>query len=360
MNRAQTVAKFDEYAHQCLLAYDNGGGDDALKRALSDCFHDFKALKPSLQIGSLEKAIFSIDSNPNRNSLLKTIRKQRSDIPVDRFIMKHSMPEMITVRTQEDNARTATLLQDGKLALRDTKAFYITLKTLASKLVSGEIINVRLAKLIQNFNCATRINESEQGVREHVPTRHDFTVNNHVCTFTGGSKVKGEETTRDTYQKLCLFDDHLTNGLLDIVFGARLLDHSIDKMHKAEFELLMQQYGIIQHVEPVTAKSFLPSHFRSLGARFIELLFDNDVAVNPAGSILHVTRRCLGHKSCEATQRYISIKCNGDMPEKIGLVSHVERDDLVDGGFDVKVYTNNKRRRRGKRGGRKINKRQRV
>ena len=91
----------------------------------------------------------------------------------------------------------------------------------------------------------------------------------------------------------------------------------------------MLQFGISQFITPLAVPRFLPSHMRSLGARFIELLFDNDVAVNSAGSILHITRRCLGHKSCETTQRYISIKCSGDMPNKIGCVSHVDQSDLI-------------------------------
>ena len=101
---------------------------------------------------------------------------------------------------------------------------------------------------------------------------------------------------------------------------------------------------------------FLPSHFRSLGARTIEVVFTNDVLVNSAGSILHITHRCLGHKSCETTQRYISIKYLGAMPTKIGCVSHVDQADMTDGSFAVKLYADcdsNKRKRRRKRGGRK-------
>ena len=92
----------------------------------------------------------------------------------------------------------------------------------------------------------------------------------------------------------------------------------------------------------------------------IELLFDNDVAVNSAGSILHITRRCLGHKSCETTQRYISIKCSGDMPTKIGCVSHVDQSDLTDGSFVVKLYEecDSTKRKRKRRRGKRHNKRE--
>ena len=104
-------------------------------------------------------------------------------------------------------------------------------------------------------------------------------------------------------------------------------------MTTSEFDMLMQQFGISQFITPLAVPRFLPSHMRSLGARMIEVLFDNDVLVNSAGSILHITRRCLGHKSCETTQRYISIKCSGDMPTKIGCVSHVDQSDMIDGSF---------------------------
>ena len=109
----------------------------------------------------------------------------------------------------------------------------------------------------------------------------------------------------------------------------------------------------VVHYPACCAALLAESHLRSLGARFIELLFDNDVAVNSAGSILHITRRCLGHKSCETTQRYISIKCNGDMPTKIGCVSHVDQSDLTDGSFVVKLYEESSTKRKRKRRRRK-------
>ena len=60
---------------------------------------------PILQLGSREKVIFSLDNNPKRHSVLKHVRNARSDIPVDTFIMKFAMPEIISDKTKEDNAR---------------------------------------------------------------------------------------------------------------------------------------------------------------------------------------------------------------------------------------------------------------
>ena len=356
MNNAQTAATLIEYADRCLAAYDAADPSDrnaAMKTALSGCFHEFSSLKQNLQLGSREKVIFSLDNNPKRHSVLKHIRTARPDIPVDTFIMKFAMPELVSVKANEDNARSANVLQEGKFEVNDTKGFHALMLGLARKLVAREIVNLRLAKLIANYNGALRINESEEGTREHVPVRADLTLNNHVIVFHGGSKTK-EDETRPAYAKLSLFADDLTNGLLDLVFESPSSTESIDKMNATEFDMLMSQFGIASFITPLAVKRFVPSHFRSLGARFIELLFDNDVAVNSAGSILHITRRCLGHKSCETTQRYISIKCSGDMPTKIGCVSHVDQSDLTDGSFVVKLYeespTKRKRkRRRGKR-----------
>ena len=132
-------------------------------------------------------------------------------------------------------------------------------------------------------------------------------------------------------------------------------------MTTSEFDMLMLQFGISQFITPLAVPRFLPSHMRSLGARMIEVLFDNDVLVNSAGSILHITRRCLGHKSCETTQRYISIKCTGDMPNKIGRVSHVDQSGMIDGSFSVKLYENcdsNKRKRKRRRGRKRHNQRE--
>ena len=328
-----------------------------MKTALAECFHEFSSLKPNLQLGSREKVIFSLDNNPKRHSVLKHIRTARPDIHVDTFIMKFAMPELVSIKGQEDNTRAAKVLQEGKFAVNDTKTFHEKMKEIARKLVAKEIVNIKLAKFVLNYTAALRINESSAGNRAHVPVRSDYCVDNHVLTFTGGSKVQEGETTRPAYAKLSLFNDTLTNGLLDIIFEAPAPLDSIDKaMPTSEFDMLMQQFGISQFITPLAVPRFLPSHMRSLGARLIEVLFDNDVLVNSAGSILHITRRCLGHKSCETTQRYVSIKCSGDMPTKIGCVSHVDQSDLTDGSFVVKLYENcdsNKRKRKRRRGGRK-------
>ena len=119
-----------------------------MKTALSECFHDFSSLKPTLQLGSREKAIFSLDNNPKRKSVLKHIRTARPGIPVNTFIMKFAMPELVSIKGQEDNTRAAAVLQQGKFAVNDTKAFHATMEELARKLVAKEIVNIKLAKFV--------------------------------------------------------------------------------------------------------------------------------------------------------------------------------------------------------------------
>ena len=110
MNQAQTAAKLVQYADRCVAAYDAVDPSDrsvAMKTALSECFHDFSSLKPNLQLGSREKAIFSLDINPKRKSVLKHVRTARPDISVDTFIMKLVLPELVHLKAKEDNARSA-------------------------------------------------------------------------------------------------------------------------------------------------------------------------------------------------------------------------------------------------------------
>ena len=171
MNNAQCAAKLIEYADRCVAAYDAAADSDrsaAMKTSLSECFTDFSSLKPNLQLGSREKVIFSLDNNQKRKSVLKHVRNAWSDIPVDTFIMKLVMPELVSIKGKEDSARSAKVLQEGKFAINDTKGFLDLVLGLARKLVAREIVNFKLAKLVMNYNCALRINESEAGNREHL------------------------------------------------------------------------------------------------------------------------------------------------------------------------------------------------
>ena len=92
------------------------------------------------------------------------------------------------------------------------------MKELARNLVAKQTVNLKLAKFVLNDTAALRINESSAGNRAHVPVHSDYCVDNHVNTFTGGSKMRGSDDTRPPYAKLSLFKDTITNGLLDIIF----------------------------------------------------------------------------------------------------------------------------------------------
>ena len=112
MNNAQTAAKLIEYADRCIAAYDAADPSDrsvAMKRALAECFTDFSSMKPNLQLGSREKVIFSLDNNPKRHSVLKHVRNARSDIPVDKFIMKLVMPELVTQEQAGPSTHSGTV-----------------------------------------------------------------------------------------------------------------------------------------------------------------------------------------------------------------------------------------------------------
>ena len=278
MNNAHCAAKLLEYADRCVAAYD-AADPSAMKTALSESFHDFSRLKLELQM----------DNTATRKSVLDYMRNARPDIPVDTFIVKFAIPELVSIKAKEDNTRAAAVLQERKFSVNDTKASHETMKELARKLVATEIVNLRLAKLITKYNGALRINESRAGTRDHVPVRGDYCLSNHAITHIGGSKVKEGETTRPAYAKLCLFEDDLTTGLLDIVFEAPSQKiESVDKMNKTEFGMLMEQFEIKRSITPIAVPRFLPGHFRSLGARMIEVLFDSDVLVIDADyELLH-------------------------------------------------------------------------
>ena len=138
--------------------------------------------------------------------MLKHVRTARPDIPVDTFIMKFAMPELVSIKATGRQYTRRESPSRGQVCCKRHQGFHEKMKELASKLINKEIVNLKLAKLIANYNGALRINESEAGNREHVPVRSDYCVDNHVLDFHGGSKVKEGETTRPAYAKLCLFE----------------------------------------------------------------------------------------------------------------------------------------------------------
>ena len=63
-------------------------------------------------------------------------------------------------------------------------------------------------------------------------------------------------TTRPAYAKLSLFNDTLTNGLLDLVFESPSPLDSMT-MTTSEFDMLMQQFGISQFITPARRAALL-------------------------------------------------------------------------------------------------------
>ena len=198
--------------------------------------------------------------------------------------MKFAMPEISLYKANEDNTRAAKVLQEGQICVNDTKAFHEKMKELANKLINKEIVNLKLAKLHPQLHLPHSASTSRR--QATVSTSPSVVI--HCVDEPRASrsqavrKVKEGETTRPAYAKLSLFDDDAHKRIArPRVSNRRHRPDSIDKMNQTEFDMLMQQFGISQFITPLAVPRLLAEpHSRSLGARFIELLFDNDVAVN--------------------------------------------------------------------------------
>ena len=129
------------------------------------------------------------------------------------------------------------------------------------------------------FNLQLRMNEAcPHAPRDdfHRLSVDDFVIQDRVCRFAGGSKSHDDEP-RAEYDKICLFDDDTTKGLLKHTFfdGRK----GVGNERKAVLSRAqLEKYGIMQYISDVSDK-YTRGKWRGIGASFLIKLYDNQTAV---------------------------------------------------------------------------------
>ena len=134
-------------------------------------------------------------------------------------------------------------------------------------------------------------------------------VRDGICTFKAGSKSHSN-VPRAEYDKICLFDDETTKGLLRHVFfdGRK----GIGNERKAVLSRAqLENHGIMQYITDVADK-YSRSKWRGIGASFLIKLVDDQTTVCAEMGSVSTAQASLDHVSSNTTAGYLAYKFEGD------------------------------------------------
>ena len=225
--------------------------------------------------------------------------------------------------------------QTGRLAINDGQQMFTALYDAARTVVLTEPTD-EMAVLCEDllaFSLQLRLNEAsphahrDDGYRLSVD---DFVIQDRICTFKAGSKSHSN-FCRAEYDKICLFDDDTTKGLLrHIFFGGR---NSVGNERKAVLSRTqLENHGIIQYISDVSDK-YARGKWRGLGASFLIRLFHDQATVCSEMGTVATAQALLNHVSSNTPAGYLAYRVEGDEPQKNGKITLTE-----DGKCNVVIY----------------------
>ena len=225
--------------------------------------------------------------------------------------------------------------ETGRLAIRDGQQAYTALYDAARTVVITEPTDETavLCEDLLAFSLQLRMNEASPHAHRddgHRLSADDFVIQDRVCRFAGGSKSHSN-VPRAEYDKICLFDDETTRGLLRHVFfdGRK----TIGNERKAVLSRTqLENHGIMQYITDVADK-YTRGKWRGIGASFLIRLYDDETAVCSEMGTVATAQASLNHVSCNTTAGYLAYKFEGDSPQKLGKIALTE-----DGKRKVTMY----------------------
>ena len=224
--------------------------------------------------------------------------------------------------------------QTGSLAVRDGQQAYTALYDAARTVVSTEPSD-ETAVLCENllaFSLQLRMNEASPHAHRddgHRLSVDGFVIQDRICAFKAGSKSHSN-VCRTEYNKIFLFDDETTKGLLrHIFFDGR---KAIGNERKAVLSRTqLEHHGIMEFITDVADK-YTRGKWRGLGASFLIKLYDNQATVCSEMGTVATAQASLNHVSSNTTAGYLAYQFNGDAPQKIGKIT------IEDGKRKVVMY----------------------
>ena len=212
--------------------------------------------------------------------------------------------------------------QTGRLAIKNGQQAYTALYDAARTVISTEPSDETavLCEDLLAFSLQLRMNEAPPHAHRddgHRLSADDFVIQDRVCRFAGGSKSHSN-VPRSKYDKICLFDDETTRGLLrHIFFDGR---KGIGNTHKAELSRTqLEHHGIMEFITDVSDK-YTRVKWRGIGASFLIRLYDDETAVCSQMGTVATAQASLNHVSSNTTAGYLAYKFEGD-PQKIGEIT---------------------------------------
>ena len=226
--------------------------------------------------------------------------------------------------------------QTGRLIIRDGQQAYTALYDAARSVVLTEPSDETavLCEDLLRFSLQLRMNEGCPHVPRddgHKLSVDDFVIQDRICTFKAGSKSH-DDKPRAEYDKVCLFDDQTTKGLLKhVFFDGRTGIRNERKALLSRTQL--EHHGIMQHITDVADK-YTRGKWRGIGASFLIRLYDDETAVCAEMASVSTAQASLDHVSSNTTAGYLAYKFEGDSPpQKLGKIALTE-----DGKRKVVMY----------------------
>ena len=309
-------------------------GNDARMTAIERMFVARCEEKPGDElIEGHRKHFFTI--SPQRDSVLSIAQTLDPTFPTIKMAKLAGL-KMLNDKKLAVQAKTMQNKQEtGRLAIRDGQraftALYDAARTVTNTEPSDE--TAVLCEDLLAFSLQLRMNEASPHAHRddgHRLSADDFVIQDRVCRFAGGSKSHSN-VPRSKYDKICLFDDETSRGLLKHVFydGRK----TIGNERKAELSRTqLENHGIMEFITDV-ADHYSRGKWRGIGASFLIRLYDDETAVCSEMGTVATAQASLNHVSCNTTAGYLAYKFEGDSPQKLGKIALTE-----DGKRNVIMY----------------------
>ena len=244
-------------------------GNDARTAAIERMFIERCEEKPGDELIETHRKYFFTVS-PQRDSVISIAQTLDPTFPTLKLGKLAGLKMLNDRKVALQAKQMQEKQQTGRLAIRDGQQMFTALYDAAKSVVLTEPTDETavLCEDLLRFSLQLRMNEGcPHAPRDdgHKLSVDDFVIQDRICTFKAGSKSH-DDKPRAEYDKICLFDDETTRGLLRHVFfdGRK----AIGNERKALLSRTqLEHHGIMQHITDVADK-YTRGKWRGIGASF--------------------------------------------------------------------------------------------